>query len=44
MKPGEQMLEKTGNLDEKTIANERLSPMLRTSGIACAIPKSTHWA
>jgi len=30
MKPVEQMLEKTSNLDEKTIANERLRPMLRS--------------
>jgi hypothetical protein len=44
MKPGEQMLVVTSNLDKKTNANEQLSPMLRTYGIAYAIPKSTHWA
>ena len=44
MKPGEQMLVVTSNLDKKTNANEQLSPMLRTYGIAYAIPKLTHWA
>jgi hypothetical protein len=44
MKPGEQMLVVASNLDKKTKANERLSPMLRNYGIAYAIPKSTHWA
>jgi len=31
MKPDEQMLVTTSNLDEKTIANEQLRPMLRFS-------------
>jgi hypothetical protein len=30
MKPGEQMLKKTSNLDEKTIANKQLRPMLQS--------------
>ena len=40
MKPGEQMLVVTSNLDKKTNANEQLSPMLCASGIVNTISKT----